>query len=162
MEKNNLSDNYTQLLEKVDLMFHDIESRHPDKFSCARGCFGCCKPSLTVSHVEASRIRDWLIANPKTMEMIQSRADMLNDPNFCSMLNREGACAIYEARPLICRSHGLPVSWAEQDSAGVTKEYRDVCPLNFAGVSLDNLRQQDVLSLDKVNHRLPIERKAEA
>ncbi len=151
MEQNNRYDHYTQLLEKVDLMFHGVQKRHADKFSCQRGCYGCCKPSLTVSFVEASRIAEWLKLNPAVLNRIQHRIAMLDDPDFCRMLDRDSACAIYEVRPLICRSHGLPVSWSEDDSVDGAKESRDVCPLNFDGFNLDDLSPQDVLSLDKIN-----------
>ena len=70
-------------------------------------------------------------------------------------IDREGRCSIYEVRPMICRSHGMPVSWKADDALqsgdlqGV--ESRDVCPLNFDGVDLSVLPKTDVLSLDKLN-----------
>ncbi len=58
---------------------------------------------------------------------------------------------IYDARPLICRSHGMPISWVEE-----SQESRDCCPLNFQTFDLDELDHADVLSLDKVNRLLSL------
>jgi Fe-S-cluster containining protein len=150
MEKDNRYDNYTQLLEKVDDMFAQVVGRHPGKFNCQKGCYSCCQPGLTVSNVEARRIEDWLLEHPARLRRIQSRQDMLGDANFCDLLDVEGSCSVYEVRPLICRSHGMPISWKDED-LGSDREQRDVCPLNFTGFDLNELDQSDVMSIDRVN-----------
>lgn len=82
---------------------------------------------------------------------------MQNDPDFCRFLDADGSCSIYEVRPIICRTHGAPVSWMEEDDGGGNKEEsRDVCPLNFEGVNLKELQAQDVISLDKLNTILSV------
>ncbi len=155
MIKDSRYDNYTQLLTKVDEMFAGVSRRHQGQFSCRSGCHGCCQAGLTFTNVEASSIREWLAANPDVAAKISDAAQMFGDNDFCAMLDREGRCSIYEVRPMICRSHGMPVSWEADDALqsgdlqGV--ESRDVCPLNFDGVDLSALPKTDVLSLDKLN-----------
>ena len=48
----------------------------------------------------------------------------------CAFLDDHGACRIYESRPYVCRTQGLPLRWIEDDDAAVRVEYRDICPLN--------------------------------
>ncbi len=55
------------------------------------------------------------------------------------MLEKDGACTVYEARPIICRTHGLPLAYRvyEYDQSGEQirpddPEYTDLwCDLNF-------------------------------
>jgi Fe-S-cluster containining protein len=68
----------------------------------------------------------------------------------CSLLAANGECLIYEVRPIICRSHGAPVTYREGD---VTR--RDVCPLNFGG-DTTGLDPEDSLNLDLLNTLLAL------
>lgn len=80
---------------------------------------------------------------------------MRSDGLACAFLDKDGCCSVYEARPIICRSHGAPVSWTEID--GLDKaEMRDVCPLNFQDVNLESLDGQSVISLEKINTLLSL------
>lgn len=160
MQKDSPYHNYTQLLEKVDRMFAGVFERHGSKFNCKKGCYSCCRADLSVCHVEASYITDWLAVRPDLRDKIHRREGMLNDASFCSLLDQEGACSIYEARPLICRSHGLPISWKQDVLDGNSSEQRDVCPLNFQGVDINELEQIDVLSIDKANILLSLVNRA--
>lgn len=151
MNQDNRYDNYTQLLGKVEALFHAVVSRHPVRFSCAKGCYGCCQPGLTVFSVEMAYINSWIEKNKDVALKIKDTSQMLMDPSFCRLLDKNGDCSIYEARPMICRSHGMPISWAENGADQSSAEERDVCPLNFQGVDLNSLDRSDVLSLDKLN-----------
>lgn len=157
MTKDNRYENYSQLLGKVDETFAGIVSRHKDRFSCAAGCFSCCRDGLTVSTVEASYIRDWLSKNDDVAVRISNLSEMMGRHNFCKFLSKDGLCSIYPVRPIICRSHGAPVSWKESDKAEKgPEEVRDVCPLNFKDIDIKNLEAQDVISLDKLNTLLSL------
>jgi Fe-S-cluster containining protein len=145
-KKDNPFDHYTQLLAKADQMFDIAAARHPGQFQCGAGCYACCQPGLTVTHVEAARIREWLSDHAELSRVIRSGDGMLADQGYCGMLDADGRCSIYEVRPLICRSHGMPVSWKTDEA-----EARDCCPLNFKEIDLDSLDPGDVLSLDKLN-----------
>ncbi len=62
-------------------------------------------------------------------------------PGACAFLDSDGACRVYEQRPYVCRTQGLPLRWLEPDGEGGGLEYRDICPLNEsdAGVPLVEL-----------------------
>jgi hypothetical protein len=56
-------------------------------------------------------------------------------------------CAIYAARPLICRSHGLPIRFAPEGRRALPLV--DVCPRNFVGhdtLPADTILDQVTLS----------------
>lgn len=158
MSQHNVFQNYAQLLTKVDEFFSAVYARNSAKFSCAKGCYGCCRGGLSVAKVEADYIRRWLDSHPSERDKIKDLSRMRNDPDFCRFLDADGNCSIYEVRPIICRTHGAPVSWSEEedDGNGNKEESRDVCPLNFEGVNLKELQAQDVISLDKLNTILSV------
>ena len=152
MSEDNPYDNYRRLLAKVDLSFEGATSRYPQEFNCKNGCFSCCRSGLTISWVEASQILDWLRLHPEVLKKIKNSEQMKFDQKFCHLLDRQGSCSIYDVRPIICRSHGAPVSWSEKkDVRDSDMENRDVCPLNFKGTDLETLDSRFVLSLDKLN-----------
>lgn len=110
-----------------------------------------------MAKVEADYIRRWLHEHPSEKAKIKDLSKMRNDPEFCSFLDVDGACSIYDVRPIICRTHGAPVSWSEGNNGDENNnESRDVCPLNFEGVNLKELPAQDVISLNKLNTVLSV------
>jgi Fe-S-cluster containining protein len=70
----------------------------------------------------------------------------------CAFLEADGACGIYGLRPLVCRSHGLPLQFKDfGEVEGDEAVFRDVCYLNFRNQDISNLPDQDVLNLDTLN-----------
>ena len=139
MTKDNLYSNYTQLLVKVDEAFAAISARQSPMFACGPGCFSCCRSGLTVLPVEAHYIKDWLQNSPDVKTTIRDTNTMMGDSSYCGFLDKNGRCTIYEARPIICRSHGAPISWLKPDQdSGESKELRDVSPLNFKDVNISD------------------------
>lgn len=142
---------YRALLAKVDELFTQVQSRHPGEFSCRLGCHSCCKPGLTVNALEAENIRQNL--TPAITEKMRSldAADPFQGMR-CSFLEAEGGCGIYGFRPLVCRSHGLPIQFKDiAEAEGEEAVFRDVCYLNFRAQDIANLPDQDVLNLDTLN-----------
>lgn len=139
---------YRALLAKADAKFAEVEGRHPSAFQCRSGCHGCCLPGLSVSSLEAAHISAYLADHPDVAR--RAAAAEKDDPHHgkrCAFLDAAGACTIYEVRPLICRTHGMPVKYKTEDGALA----RDVCPLNFTSTPVASLPEQDVLHLDTVN-----------
>ena len=64
---------------------------------CQTGCSDCCHVRLTVTNVEAAAIRAHLAGRSITIG---------TDPDRCAALDPAGRCQIYDARPVVCRSHG--------------------------------------------------------
>jgi len=103
-----------------------------------------------VTALEADAVRDHLATLPQEVrEALASRA-VLGDPSFCPALEADGRCSIYAARPLICRTHGLPIRFAPAEAPGTRSHARslpmiDACPKNFAGEDLGALDAASVL-----------------
>ena len=142
---------YDALAEKVDAFHERVRARYPGALRCELGCSACCHQHLSVVPVEFERVAKAALALPAAARTALGArlAAGRSDPR-CPLLDDAGACRTYAARPLICRSHGLPV--ALDDPPG-----RDVCPLNFeAGPALDALDGDCVLSLALINRALGV------
>jgi hypothetical protein len=62
-------------------------------------------------------------------------------------------CSIYESRPLICRTQGLPLLMEAEDGGLEV----DFCPLNFTGPgAVDDLDEEHLVPLDALNLRLAL------
>ena len=168
-----------ELWRKVDGFFERVGGRYPGALTCGPGCTDCCHRQLTVTGVEAARI-ELLIARlaPEARETLASRlrerereregsgagervdagAGERVDAGAgigeaCVALGDDGRCAIYEARPVVCRSHGLPLRFVEPAADGRRAlPVLDVCPRNFGGrdlgaVDADCVLDQQTLSV---------------
>jgi hypothetical protein len=100
---------HAELVAKVDAFFARVEARHGSDMQCGTGCSDCCHTRLSITGVEADAIRAELQAWPAERRAALARAAAAAPPDRCAALDAAGRCAIYAARPLVCRSHGVPV-----------------------------------------------------
>ena len=64
----------------------------------------------------------------------------------CSALDDNDRCAIYPYRPLVCRSHGVPIKTVSNTGAGPVSPVVQVCELNFSSASgLEDVEEDCVL-----------------
>jgi hypothetical protein len=139
--------------EAVEALHHEVDrraarlaARHAARLKCARGCSSCCVDGITVFEVEAARIRG-------------NHADLLasespHPEGACAFLDDEGACRIYEDRPYVCRTQGLPLRWIDELEDGSPAELRDICPLNDEGVPVEALDEGDCWTLGPAEEQL--------
>jgi uncharacterized protein len=135
---------YRQLRERVDRFSAGVEAQLAATLACRPGCDSCCRLE-TVFPLEADAVYQALRQLPTALLEELSARPEAGDAS-CPLLHA-GRCAIYAERPLICRTHGLPLL-LEQD--GATRI--DHCPRNFAG--LTSLPGSLVLQLESVNQPL--------
>ena len=136
-----------QLHSEVDRLAGEVAAQHGDRLKCMRGCSHCCVDGITVFDVEAERIRR---AHP---ELLASGVAGL--AGACAFLDGDGACRIYEDRPYVCRTQGLPLRWLEELDSGETVERRDICPLNEPGEpKLEELTVNDCWPIGPVEEQL--------
>jgi uncharacterized protein len=95
-----------ELHAKVDGFFARVQARHGDDMQCGSGCNDCCHVRLTITGVEAAAIRAHVESWPVEQRRALSPDD---DLDRCAALDADGRCRIYEARPIVCRSHGAPI-----------------------------------------------------
>lgn len=105
-----------------------LEIVHQKRLKCRLGCSSCCVDDLTIFSIEADHIR----RHHGTLLSI----GIPHAIGMCAFLDADGACRIYDERPYVCRTQGLPLRWLEQ-RADQTVELRDICPLNDENDALD-------------------------
>jgi hypothetical protein len=100
---------------------------------------------LSVVRFEFERIARAVLALPEDdREALRRRLESGREDPRCVLLDDEGRCRVYEARPLICRSHGLPIRVGSPPR-------RDVCSLNFTeGPSVQDLAEDVVLDAERL------------
>ena len=136
-------DNYQALLAKIDELSYATTEKFAVHISCRPGCDGCCR-HLSLFTVEGFALAHALTELPdEQVELIRSMARNAGADAPCPLLSG-GVCLLYNARPIICRTHGLPLLMV------VDGEHRiDFCPLNFKGV--EALPGGSVLDLERLN-----------
>ena len=139
------TDEVASLHAEVERSARRLAVIHADRLLCSRGCASCCQDDLTVFPVEADLIR-------------ARYGDLLatGEPHpvgACAFLDEDGACRVYDARPYVCRTQGLPLRWLDEDADGPV-ELRDICPLNEPGPPLETLAEDVCWTLGPVEERL--------
>jgi len=136
----------SKLHEEVDESVHGLCDIHGGRLQCRLGCVDCCVDELTVFEIEAENIRrhhgDLL------------REGMPHPPGACAFLDESGACRIYESRPYVCRTQGLPLRWIEEMEEDELVEMRDICSLNDEGVPIETLPEDACWTLGPFEERL--------
>jgi Fe-S-cluster containining protein len=143
---------YKRILSRADEFFDSVMKTQPENLQCGRGCSLCCYGLFEIGSADVAVIADGLSKlNPARRDLIIRRAvDIVassRHPNLreCSPIEKEeffdrtastpcpnlddsGACMIYEHRPLVCRTFGLPLR-------NGSRYLGDVCELNFEGAT---------------------------
>jgi Fe-S-cluster containining protein len=154
-----VTDSYHQLIEQVDRLTARLSSQYARHLVCRSGCSGCCHHHLSVFAVEAAAIGEAVDALPETLRqrLAQQARDVLgmearDEPTICPMLV-DDRCSIYAARPLICRTQGLPLLLETDDGEAEV----DFCPLNFtAEDAVADLDEAHLVPLDELNLKLAL------
>jgi len=143
----------------VDRLSAKLQARYSKHLVCGAGCAGCCHHHLSVFVLEAEEARAAIEALPapirarveeQAREIIKREAR--GEPVACPLLV-DGRCSIYESRPLICRTQGLPLLMEAEDG----EREVDFCPLNFtAAGAVDDLDEDHLVPLDALNLRLAL------
>lgn len=148
---------YQTLLADLGRLARGFDALHGDHLTCRKGCSGCCHQHLGVFAVEADALSAALRALPpelRAQQRAQAEAVLDGRREACPLLIDE-ACSVYEARPVICRTHGYPLHYEAEAEDGETEILLDVCPLNFtAEGALESLSLEQTLPLDRLNLRL--------
>jgi uncharacterized protein len=151
---SDINEHLVTLRARVDAHFDAAVARTPTAFTCQAGCDRCCHQRFSVFEVEAAPIREALAAleqaNPAARSRIRAQAHD-REATACALLV-DGRCSVYEQRPLICRSHGLPVAVPDPDDPRGPLAV-DHCPLNFQEIAPP---RPSVLVLDAINRPLAV------
>jgi len=136
-------DNYEQLIARVDALCNAIAATLVEQITCSAGCSSCCT-SITVFPVEAAAMRDALEKLPhQQADDIRLHVSEHAGDERCPLLLHH-RCLLYEARPIICRTHGLPIIYTNDGQRN-----SDCCPLNLT--ETESVSGSSVVDLDKLN-----------
>ena len=129
-----MENEYIQIVGLVEAEFARNKARFGSRMQCRLGCTDCCHHLFDVDTLEARRIALHMATLPvEEQEELRARALLYRQQRktlqgrrlACAALNPDGACAIYTARPLVCRKFGMPIYDPRQP--GQLK----ACELNF-------------------------------
>jgi hypothetical protein len=139
MNPERLASELNRLYREVEQRVQPLVAIHAARLQCRKGCRQCCVDDLSVFAVEAENIR-------------RHHSDLLasghpHPEGACAFLDQAGACRVYENRPYVCRTQGLPLRWIEQYPDGTTAELRDICPLNDQGQPVETLPETQCWSI---------------
>ncbi len=139
-------ENYHRLLDKVDQLCEGITTLLGDALTCHAGCSSCCI-GISVFPVEAAALIE--AAGQLPPEQYQQLKHQLSNPqdgDRCPLLLAD-RCLLYQARPIICRTHGLPILITEEAGRRV-----DVCPRNCKG--MERMPGGALIDLERLNSLL--------
>jgi hypothetical protein len=136
---------YRALVEKVAGFCQSVSKRYRADMACGPGCSSCCHAWLNVCGVERAQLRAAIAALPsdKRVELAaRGRQQLAREQSGtsaarCALLDDDGRCAVYEQRPLVCRTQGLALRYPHGVIPAATVRARLAdgevthCPLNF-------------------------------
>jgi len=135
-------DKYLQLRTEISELSEKLGAMHKNEMACKKGCSSCCM-NFQVLPVEYFSILQQLKATPP-----QQFRELDSEHEDCNFLI-EHMCQVYEARPIICRTHGLPLLFMNQE--GDAWEL-SACPLNFK--KFDDFHTENTYPQDTYNSKL--------
>lgn len=141
-------DQYRVLRDRVDRAAGRLVDMHCKHLACRPGCHDCCT-DLTVSAVEYAAILNDLRQAGVTADALPFDAAAA-----CAFL-KDGLCMLYRLRPLICRTHGLPIAFLNDgdDAPDGPEMSVSFCPKNFTAAVPEDLAfgPESTLDLDELN-----------
>jgi len=143
---DDLLSNYRQLVARIDALCRGIVEALGEQITCSKGCSNCCT-AITLFPVEAAALAAALDALPeRDAEEIRRHAAERVEDERCPLLHHH-CCLLYAARPIICRTHGLPIIYGSGQERRI-----DYCPLNLT--ESESLPGSVIIDLDNLNSLL--------
>ena len=163
------SESYRKILDRADQHFASVMDAQPHNLQCGAGCSLCCYGLFEIGSGDVPILAEGLekLHPSRRRKVIQRAVEIVEQsahPNLrecspvekesffertqatpCPNLDETGRCVMYEHRPLVCRTFGLPLREGR-------KYVGDICDLNFRGATYGekrkaawNLEWEDVL-----------------
>jgi len=132
---------YLALRKRVERMAESIEARYGEHISCRPTCSECCQAGLTLVLVEAVVIGETM-GIPEERILLQAGQPPLHEEGTCSMLTEDGLCRIYKQHPIICRTHGLPLRYGEDEIMVCYKNFLVEEPHETAIIDMQDINTQ--------------------
>lgn len=134
-----LSQAYTTLIAELDERIAQLAEALAARLRCAPTCSSCCM-AFSLLPVEAAILQEKL----RHLSLSEPA-----DPCGCCALLRDQLCQAYPARPVICRTQGLPLAYLDPEAGTIEIS---ACQLNFAEDFA--FSEEGLLFMDPFNERL--------
>lgn len=132
---------------EVEKVKSKIEKLNRNRLNCRKGCSFCCVDGITIYQIEA----EYILAKSRELKLKENK----NTRNGkCAFLNDKDECLIYEFRPYVCRTQGLPLKWYDVNDNDELVEYRDICPLNIKGKLIEELNGKNFWEIGPFERKL--------
>jgi uncharacterized protein len=138
--KEDLFELYRLIVDQTDKLAASLEKKHRQHLQCRLGCAFCCM-DYSVFPVEYYAI----LENLQNIEVSMNEKAGAEDCIF--LVNN--ACTIYGFRPMICRTHGLPLLY--MNDAGEWE--LSACELNFTDFE-EEFHSENTFPQDRFNSKL--------
>lgn len=134
---------YLSVRAEIDKLSERLEKQHSNHMKCKAGCDMCCM-DYSVLPIEFYSIVNALKSN-NIKPLINSDAK----EEDCIFLNNH-RCMIYEDRPIICRTHGLPLLFMSDEGNWELS----ACELNFTEFDMEQFSEENTFPQDKFNSKV--------
>lgn len=135
---------YKEIRDSIDEVSHKLSNKHKSYIQCKKGCDLCCM-DYSILPIEFKYIEDKLRRANFKPEQPSSESGSGN----CIFLKNH-ICTIYEHRPVICRTHGLPLLYTNDDFEWELS----TCELNFRQFDYENFTPDNTFPQDTFNSKL--------
>lgn len=135
---------YLLLRAEIDIAVENLSNYHEDHMVCKAGCDSCCF-SFKVFPVEFYAIKH------VTGLLGDFYADEDIIGNERCLYLKDHKCTIYDQRPIICRTHGLPLLNMNEEG---TDWVLSACELNFTEAPENYFKEENVFMQDTFNSKL--------
>ena len=139
---------YSHLVDRINIKILQIVKQHDKHIKCKKRCSSCCL-NLTVLPVEFYAIYSGIKSQQLKIKKIH-----FNEQHSCGFLKND-LCQIYPFRPIICRTHGYPVSFYDPEIS--TESYQvSYCEKNFKSErEMETaFNSENTLDIDRINQEL--------
>ena len=135
---------YKQLRNQIDTRIEELTSEHKQHLTCSKGCDLCCF-SFRIFPVEF-----YAIAGEMNVSVNPDISVEIGETERCGLLDNH-QCSIYNSRPIICRTHGMPLLNTDENG----DEWQlNICELNFKDADDDLFNDDNILFEDQINAEL--------
>jgi len=132
---------YKTLVKEIDRHTTSLENVHQKHMKCKNGCDLCCI-DFRIFPIEYHFI----------LNEIKNENHDLGKPSkndVCAFLKNH-SCTIYNQRPIMCRTHGLPLIYANDNGEAELS----ACHLNFTEFDFNDFTLENTFPQDKYNSKL--------
>lgn len=136
---------YRELVAKVDRVLDDVRRKYPSDIACHKGCDCGCR-NLSIFPIEALSIFMAIRQMPPKAAAAFLQRTEAHRFQDCPLL-QDRTCGLYPFRPIICRTHGLPLQTIYRGRPSI-----GYCRRNF--INRPAIPRDAVIDLDRINNAL--------